>query len=270
MVRPGKIASILYVLLTDDTLAWAEMAPSLLRWMQTTRIERIEYERPFRMESGVRIVRQIIDRYASTLPMDAVVPGVADVCLMEPFWNVLANFPEDVVFVEADFEDAVKELPRLYDEWVADAKALLLRHTELAPRSDAAAIHLELAITQFVCSECRPPLEFTAEEALTHRHDVDISDTAINEQNAFLLPAFRTLKTRPWNIDAEGRPSWVHDPWLEQCGRNVVAACGRDADVTTFAEMNALDPWLQCKPCSARHFPHKAFSWRSAVRTCLD
>ncbi|KII92062.1 hypothetical protein PLICRDRAFT_459387 [Plicaturopsis crispa FD-325 SS-3] len=248
--------------------AWVQMAPAMLQWMQTARTERLERARRHLVQPGVKIIRQIIDAYGWTLPADGVLMGLADVCLSEPFRSILANFPEDAVFERATFADANDSLPRLHEEWAADAKAYLLQHTELSPGSEAAAAHLDLATTQFACSHCPNSGGHTGAETLTHRHQDIHRAVAVSKEDTFLLPAFTLFRTQPWKLAGQGCPNWVYDPALEQSARDVVVACGRDADVTTFAEMTALDPWLQCKPCTdrARTRNHKVMSWRSAVQ----
>lgn len=244
------------------------MAPTILQWVETSRTERIARVREYHLQCALMVIRQIIDDYTLTLPADAIIAGLADVCLMEPFKTVLVNMPDDPELTRAYFTDAASQLPRLHDEWVSDAKAYLLRHTDLAPGSEAASARLDLAITQFRCSQCPDSHALSPAEVFTHSHEDTTRITAVSEQDEFLLRAFKGLRIQPWKDDNLGRPNWVHDPRLEQCVRDVVVACGRDADVTTLAEMTALDPWVQCKPCTARTPPHdqRVMSWRSAVR----
>ncbi|KII84127.1 hypothetical protein PLICRDRAFT_46468 [Plicaturopsis crispa FD-325 SS-3] len=261
--------------LTDRS--WKQIEPTINKFMEAQRDARLKRERPERTKAAVLILRTLVDEYNLTQPVDTPIVGLADICLMLPFKAVIADTPPDVDITPESFHDAMEQLPRLSAQWLDDATCCL--RESLAASSRTGNLALDLAISIFRCKRCRAHPVFTVTEALAH---TDPSCGCFNEQShpdAHFNRAFKACEVLPWMVMYSQRPSeenpeptlnFVRNALIDGCARDVVAACGQDPEKVTAAEMDALDPWVQCRWCmdNATYEPDRTVGmhWRTAVR----
>ncbi|KII84120.1 hypothetical protein PLICRDRAFT_370381 [Plicaturopsis crispa FD-325 SS-3] len=252
--------------------AWKEIEPTLNEFMQAQRAARIKREHPARIKAAVTVVRDLVHAYNLTQPADAILPGLADVCLMPPFKPIITDTPPDVPITPESFRDAMTQLPHLGAQWRADATRRLTE--ALAASSRMGTAEPELAISLF--HRRGSSALFTLREALTYSAPPGGNSRARHPlPDALLGAAFAACGVTTWAIPRArgqgGEPflDFVRDAGVDGCARDVVAACGQDPDTVTADEMDALDPWVQCRWCLANHWcdndRNMGMHWRTAV-----
>lgn len=146
-------------------LGWNKLRPLLEPAVVAAQAARKAQERQVLVESRKRVVNVAYHRYKRTiLPATwAYHPGAYTVYEFEPFAKIIDD-PEETQYKEDDFASAVKELPRLLDNWkfekIRQLISLLPRHgsdgdsRDLKPaicQEDLNSEVLNLAISVFTC-----------------------------------------------------------------------------------------------------------------------
>lgn len=205
----------------------------------------------------------------------AIIPNtmsIADIYLMEPFRTVIDD-PDNKDLRLESFANPLKQLPQLTNEWHQSRSQELLsimRERQSAKKDSliaADASSLTLATTFFSDSSslrsycCDEPIsypEVLVHPCLTMLNPPSISVTTLEKET------FRLLGSRPWNYNDP--PLQFHED-AYAVARSVVQSCGLDPDVTTAAQMDTMNPLIECLECRDERagWQPEIMMWRKAV-----
>ncbi|TFK48760.1 hypothetical protein OE88DRAFT_502041 [Heliocybe sulcata] len=255
---------------------WSNIKPSLVKFLHEKKAERLEEER---VKDILRRDSMVVDAYQEWLrdmsPTEAF-PSTADICLTEEFER-FTTMGGDVASAMRELSDAVSQLPRLVDEWRADAKLELCQLLPSLPddypdRDNAwkEPRRLQLATTIFRCQSCEELVHYPrvlvhscltkfsrSSSSCTGEH----ADGPAEETDIRLL----ALQCKPWSCDG-GR--LVYDTRASGLARSLVAACGLSPDATTKDRMDELNARFTClaRRCVVGGCrPHQAMAWNTAI-----
>ncbi|KAK0470525.1 hypothetical protein IW261DRAFT_1597829 [Armillaria novae-zelandiae] len=225
--------------------AWARMEHVLVDILQKHKDQRLLSER---FNSVQNILSNALQRYLIS-SSTSIAPDYVSLAILEDCKRILDTTPLDQPLGEDSFSTVVTRLPEIIDEWRTVNEDECLEMLRQATDTDVGKEDLYLATTIFQCLACKQPVMYP--KVLVHQCEQ--------------LSGQRT--SCPRKVDGF--------PWLKpsnlfkfhrrgsDAARAVVVACGLDPNVTTYAQMNALHPLLECL---GRHdFGRLVLRWQQAL-----
>jgi hypothetical protein len=192
------------------------------------------------------LAAQAYTKFRETFPSDTVFPPKVDMIRTEPFRVVIEDTsiePEEKV-TEESFAAAILQVPEFSTVWKRCKDQELVEMMKKT-RPDSVETDLHLAATFFMCS---------TKEAISYPRILVSSSATLyspwsRDPGATPLGATsleQALSAQAWNEPANIR----FHAQASSAVRAVVEACGLDPDVTTSAEMDEINPVLECLNCS--------------------
>jgi hypothetical protein len=250
--------------------------PKLDAFLETIKSKRLQRERAAAINERCRTMASILDAFILTQDLTTAFPSVADVCEMNEVKAIIQGTPVEVTVNRESFAEVEAQLPTLCDEWRSskDRELVLMMNAAEVEGSikveegEEASIDvscLQLATTWFSCRDCTEPISYPRVLAHSHAIAVDFRNRRGDEPDTLT-----TLNCDLWNRNGDRIKFHVR---AHEAAKVIVKACGRDPDVTTAEEMNAIDPILECTACydatGGLNSGKLAMRWRRAVRPAL-
>ncbi|KAF7374930.1 hypothetical protein MSAN_00379100 [Mycena sanguinolenta] len=240
---------------------WKNIETPLVEFLTGLKEERLVATRAKIIRERRQLAARVYNKWRETLPPDVVYPAKIDVLLTEPFRAVIEDTPiepEEKV-TEESFDAAVSSVVEFSADWRRRKQEELVKIMQkIHPDSVEADLHL--ATTFFTCSTYTNAEPLSTSTILVHA-----SATAIRYGEWGEDSVQKTLGEEAWN--AAGRVR-LHEQ-AQRNARFVVEACGLDPDVTTSAEMDEINPALECLNCSNEMYGRCVMRWtRAAYHVC--
>lgn len=238
--------------------------------MNTVRQERLKRIHHNALTARLKILVNLIKAYEAEQPINAVIPGLGDICNMAKFKTLLLDPADDVEVTEGDFNEAMEQLPDLISAWRIEKEAELV---SLMSNTDFKAIsgrtsdvefnrkQLELAKAHFYCTSCRQAISYprilvhaclTAYQPWIHTADPD-NDSKI---------MWTHQSKAPWNNNSK---IITFGDQIQTCVAQLLAATKLDIDSTTAQQMDDADFRFECVKCRLNTVGAWVMSWRAAV-----
>ncbi|PBK68885.1 hypothetical protein ARMSODRAFT_199285 [Armillaria solidipes] len=225
--------------------AWARMEHVLVDILQKHKDKRLLSDR---FNTVRNVLSNALKRHLiSTLTSFA--PDYVSLATMEDCKRILEATPLDQPLSEDSFFPVLTRLPEIVDEWRAGNEAKCLAMLRQATDADAGKEDLYLATTVFQCLVCKQPIMYP--EVLVHQCERLLVQRTSCPQKVDGLPWFK-----PSNL-------FKFYQRASDAARAVIVTCGLDPKVTTYVQMNALHPLLECL---GRHdFGRLVLRWQQAL-----
>ncbi|KAK0494650.1 hypothetical protein EDD18DRAFT_1175531 [Armillaria luteobubalina] len=225
--------------------AWERMEHVLVDILQKHKDQRLLSER---FNSVLNILSNALKCYLIS-SSTSIAPDYASFAIMEDCKRILDATPLDQPLSEDSLSPVLTRLPEIIDQWRTVNEAKCLEMLRQATDADTGEEDLYLATTVFQCLACKQPVMYP--KALVHQCE-------------------QLLRRRTSCPQIVVRFPWLQPPNLfefhqraSDAARAVVVACGLDPKVTTYAQMNALHPLLEC---FGRHdFGRLVLRWQQAL-----
>ncbi|PBK89997.1 hypothetical protein ARMGADRAFT_301475 [Armillaria gallica] len=225
--------------------AWARMEHVLVDILQKHKDQRILSDR---FNTVRNILSDALKRHLVS-SSTSLAPDYVSLATTEDCKRILDATPLDQPLSKDSFLPVLTRLPEIVDGWRTANEAKCLEMLRQATDADADEKDLYLATTVFQCLACKQPVMYP--KVLVHQCEQ--------------LLGQRT--SRPQKVD--GLP-WLKPPNLfkfhqraSDAARAIVVTCRLDPKVTTYAQMNALHPLLECL---GRHdFGRLVLRWQQAL-----
>ncbi|KAJ7170688.1 hypothetical protein C8R43DRAFT_60482 [Mycena crocata] len=229
---------------------WKNIESPLVEFLTDLKKARLEIEHSKILRERRNLAARVYRAFRDTFPPDTVFPPDVDVIRTEPFRVVIEEtsiHPEEKVTDES-FTAAIASVPQTSVEWKERKDQELV---QIMRQSVPAAVEtdLNLATTFFMCSTSNG---WGAGEAIGYPRILVHSATTSWGYRETYEPAGadHDLKTclgaNSWNAAGNIR---FHEK-AYRIAKFVVKACALDPDVTTRAEMDEINPVMECLDCS--------------------
>ncbi|KAJ8519714.1 hypothetical protein ONZ45_g3364 [Pleurotus djamor] len=249
--------------LTDR--AWPKVEREITPIMTEFRDARLVAERAAILKKRRQTFAEVIDEYASTQPVDAILPSAADIYVLQSFSPIkqrLEEDPNDTDYPPSAFDDVLENMPQYCAEWMDLCTERLLEVVDESSDIENAdppilpdKTSLSLATTIFYCKGCfctlgypnilvhqcfrRPPTQL--------RHGTEMGQSMDD------------LNIAPWIMLSPYRINLV-SPMLAS---DVVLACGYDPQNATAEELDSANVWLVGE---FHGKTTKVMRWRKAIQ----
>ncbi|KAF7330532.1 F-box domain-containing protein [Mycena venus] len=221
---------------------WKNIEGPLVEFLTVLKKERLAAACVKLIRERRHLAAQVYNKFRETFPPEHPHPPRVEVLLTEPFRVIIEDTPlppDEEKVTEESFAAALLSVPDFSADWVRrQNKALVQILKKVHP--DSVETDLHLATTFFTCSE-----QLNAEPICYPR--ILVHSMATNFQ---YHRDFNTLQ------GTLGEEAWNHDGKIkfheraEHNVRSIVEACELDPDVITRAEMDEINPALECLNCS--------------------
>ncbi|KAJ7494738.1 hypothetical protein B0H11DRAFT_2003174 [Mycena galericulata] len=245
---------------------WKNIQAPMIEFLTEKKKTRLEAERIRIIKERCVLAAQTYRTFLETFPADALFPPMIDMISTEPFRAVIEDtsiYPEEKV-TEASFAAAILQVPQLSIDWKRRKDQELV---EIMKDSIPNAVEsdLYLATTYFACSSGDV-------EPISYPHilvSTKASTLKYGEPQNGVSDVFQILKLHHdkdiWNANRVVR---FHRAAFSNI-RSVVEACGLDSDVTTAAEMDEINPVMECLNCGHEKLGRLVMRWtRAATHLC--
>jgi hypothetical protein len=225
--------------------------------MEEKKAERLEKEATRNRTWRQRLLPEVHRAFLQTCPMNAIVPPAAELYLFEPFRAVIEDQTLDLRQEDGIkiFEKPMKQLNEMVLTWRAEKDSELLKMMKKAAKtkSKLTSEHLNLATTYFKY-ESNVPIAYPRVLALRCSRSYGT------------FAEFNELFTNVggcvfWNMNGEIS---FHSE-AAAAARIIVETCGFDPMTATTAELEAMDPIIECVSCLHTTRGHCIMSWKQAV-----
>ncbi|KAJ7126990.1 hypothetical protein C8R44DRAFT_780134 [Mycena epipterygia] len=222
---------------------WKNIEAPLVEFLTNLKKTRLEIEHTKIIKERRLLAAQVYHKYRETFPPDTVFPPKVDVICNEPFRVVIEDtpvYPEEKV-TEESFAAAILQVPQISTDWKRCKVEELVKIMKMVV-PNAVEADLDLATTFFMSASYNAnepvgyPRILVHAAASTLRYSDDEGSQSLKW----------CLGQDSWNGDGTIR---IHKR-ASGIVRSVVEACGLDPDVTTTAEMNEINPVMECLNCS--------------------
>jgi len=225
--------------------------------MEQTKTNRLYREREEFFRHKLRRLREIRKEYSLTLPPNQVFPNTADIYSHPTVKEALSDAVSNEVLEEA-LTRIQPSLPKIVDDCLELSKqalaSLVIDEYNGKNKSFNPSV-LELAATLFRCKSCY--CDLTLDQALVHKcryyYDYDSTTKAVRDAIDEVTTLYRIRTTIIFSLAS--LESFV----------SVLGACGIDLNMATVADMNAIDPVMECLDCSNAERGRVTMRWLSVV-----
>ncbi|KAJ3740507.1 hypothetical protein DFH05DRAFT_1529107 [Lentinula detonsa] len=222
--------------LTDH--GWHYIKDELVKLLSDHKAARLAQERSRLLSSRVSSFQKIYNVIFSEYDLRNPFPSIGDIFINKVFEALIWDTPEDEALTDATIRSKLLEhLPSIIAEWRA-AKIQELVEIMKKSHPTATADDLHLATTVFECKACYGnPLYYP--QMFYHRCCIHNRNLRLNNER--VLPF---ICDGPWtstSIDFSDRYS--------NRARTIVEACSVDPTTTTFNDICAANPLIECLTC---------------------
>ncbi|KAJ7756432.1 hypothetical protein DFH07DRAFT_1027419, partial [Mycena maculata] len=239
---------------------WKNIKAPLVEFLTEKKKERLEIQRVRAIKERHLLAGNIA--YATWLK---TFPPRREVVTAEPFRAIIQDTPIEEKVTEDSFATALSQVPAFSDDWKRRKDQELLRAMkEHVPNSVEADLHL--ATTFFASSGGSVGYGYTEPigypRILVHR-----KASVLSYHNGISQPIKKLFDQDYWN--AAGLIRFHRSAFLNV--RSVIETCGLDPDVTTAAEMNEINPAMECLNCSNDSLGRLVMRWfQTATHFCQN
>lgn len=236
------------------------MKKTIFDVMEDIRAVRLKKERVAIMRERQAIAVEIFRDYSLKLSVNEVIPEPVDVCDAADFRTIIQDTPIDIKVNKKSFENAIKRLPLLIQEWRSVKEAELLRIINSDFTLDSDHQQLELATTFFGCRICQSAVQYPG--VLMHRC-LRVPRPFYNHQDDIQNMLWASLKNEPWNYGGDRVNLNIKAIGV---ARQLVKCFEMDPNTTTAQEMDKIGGIVECIPCEKLDSTKRlAMDWRNAV-----
>ncbi|KAJ6513367.1 hypothetical protein C8R45DRAFT_1068349 [Mycena sanguinolenta] len=232
---------------------WKNIEGPLVEFLTDLK-ERREHVKMVKMRQ--LLAARVYDQFREASAPDVLLPPKIDVLLTEPFRVVIEDTPIEETLTEESFAAAISSVAEFSVDWQRRKEKELVKIMR-KNHPDAVEADLHLATTFFSCSTYFTEL-LGFPTILVHPSPTQFDDQWEEEDTVDLQ---HTLQEQAWNADGRVRLQ----ERAQRNARAVVEACGLDPDVTTGAEMDEINPALECLNCRTDR-GSLVMRWTGAVR----
>ncbi|KAJ7756437.1 hypothetical protein DFH07DRAFT_959085 [Mycena maculata] len=239
---------------------WKNIKTPLIEFLTEKKKERLELQHHRTMRERHLLAGSAYGNWLKTFPPDAIFPPKIEVVTAEPFRAIIEITPIEEKLTEQSFAGALSQVPAFSDDWKRRKDEELLEiMEEHVPNSVEADLHL--ATTFFMCSGSPEPVGYP--RILVHSR---ASSYKYNDRPGGIDPTIKLYFHEDcWNAD---RLIGFNTAAFRNA-RAVIEACGLDPDVTTAAEMDEIDPAIECLNCSNDSLGRLVMRWfQTATHFC--
>ena len=265
LTEPSMYFSFLFSEISQSSLSHSVLAGLdgvLVKFMEQTKVNRLHHEKKEFFRHKLERLREISRDYSITLPPNQMLPNTADIYFYPTVKKALSAVGSHEVLEEA-LTRIRPSLPEIVEDCLklskqALAKLVIDEYTRNNKSFDLSV--LELAATLFRCTSCS--CDLTVDQAIAHEcryiyyyYDLndDSSTKAVWDAIKEVTTVNRIRATTTFSLAS--LESYV----------SVLQAGGIDPNTTTVADMNAVDPVMECLHCSNTVRGRVTMRWLSVV-----
>jgi len=227
--------------------------------MEGVKAARIAREKKQFFKEMLQRLREISREYSKTLPANHIFPNTADI-YFHPTVNTALSAVESYEALEEVLTRIQPSLPEIVDDCLKLSKQHLTNlviddYTQHNKSFDLSV--LTLASTLFLCRDCQ--CDLTLDQTVVHEcrrsYYYNLSDDmqAVHSAIREVTTAHKIQSTISFSLAQ-----------LEAFA-TVLHSCGIDPNTTTVADMNEVDPVIECLGCSNIEQGRVTMRWLSVV-----
>ncbi|KAG5642398.1 hypothetical protein DXG03_002830 [Asterophora parasitica] len=110
--------------LTDQI--WGNIKAAVIEFMENVKAERLEWEYMATVNNRGKVLLEVLKNYASSLPLDSVLPPLADVADLPSFRSIIEDTPIEEDVLEAHFDEPMLSFPEIVETWRTSKDAELV------------------------------------------------------------------------------------------------------------------------------------------------
>ncbi|KAJ7786579.1 hypothetical protein B0H16DRAFT_1876573 [Mycena metata] len=236
---------------------WKNIEAPLVEFLIDSKKKRLELAH-HRIIKERRILASAVYKKFQTFPADTIFPPKHDMISTEPFRTIIEDSPTnpEVKLTEESFDAALLHVPNFSAEWRRSKDQELVElMKKTSPNSTEADLHL--ATTFFAGSIRSQAIGYPRILVSSAATALDLWD----EPNSLRA----ALREDSWNANGLIR---FHEQAFSNA-RAVVEACGLDPDVTTAAEMEEINPAMECVNCYDEYHGRQIMRWiNTTIHSC--
>ncbi|KAG6873373.1 hypothetical protein C0995_016482 [Termitomyces sp. Mi166 len=172
---------------------WNNIKGTLIDFLEGAKARRLTRSYRQTIKRRGDVLAKVLETYASSQPLHAIFPSVADVAVLSAFRVVIENTPLEEEVLELHYQQAMVDFPQIVTEWRHSKDETLITMINDHPdmQEIATLATLRQAGIFFLCRRCRKKLSYPR---------VLIHQCATNcWPNGGLDEYFRSLGCQPWN-----------------------------------------------------------------------
>ncbi|KAL1745151.1 hypothetical protein HDZ31DRAFT_37045 [Schizophyllum fasciatum] len=216
---------------------WRRIESRIVDHVALVRAKRIEKERRTVLHSRYKAFANAYHEFLLTKPLDAVLPAVANLAILDEVRATIEGTPLDVCLPPETYTNLVANVPASwYAEWRQRADADLVEVlNDLLPNSHLTAAHLQLAYLHMVYvpkTGIGFPQQYPdiiANSCVTD--DMDAQRRAERERTGYASSSWSAARI-------------VTAGYVLQIARELITLAGMDPDTTTREDIELRDPWF--------------------------
>ncbi|KAJ7040353.1 hypothetical protein C8F04DRAFT_254471 [Mycena alexandri] len=242
---------------------WKNIEAPLVEFLTDLKKKRLEFAHHRIIKERRTLASRVYKKFQEAYPADTIFPPKLDMIRTEPFRTVIEDSPTnpEVKLTEESFDAALLHVPSFSAEWRRSKDQELVElMKKTSPDSTEADLHL--ATTFFACSTASEAIGYPRILVTSSATAYDYWDYRDEEEANSLRVA---LREDSWNANGTIR-------FHEQASLNaraVVEACGLDPDVTTAAEMEEINPAMECVNCYNEYLGRHIMRWiKTTTHSC--
>jgi len=232
--------------------------------MEAAKVARIARERSQFLKQRLHALRDTYIDYLKTLPAGRFYPNTAQIFLDQTVKDII-NDSSTSELTQEQVGQLLEVIPGVLERWTIPVRQRLLEIIENSVESnfvfDPETI-LDAATTQFQCNNCLDYL--TTERAMRHKCMFDLTWTDKIDDNDIKLARIALYQT-PWNIS--GDLSFKQENVAKMS--KALEICGFDPQAITAADLDLVDPVIECITCNDTCSGRCTFRWTSLVSHIL-
>ncbi|KAF8991145.1 hypothetical protein BDQ17DRAFT_1371125 [Cyathus striatus] len=225
---------------------WNNIRPGLLEFLEEQKELCFERLQRARVEARIPILLKFYEKLASAKLINATIPPLTALFLFEPIQNLIVNTP---TAVELEVDDLLQEsavgLDEFCDQWRREMDLKLLRmNIEETLSKATVAFKCRFCYGQNNNNYIRYPRILMHQHAkIPHAFSID-SRYPVNMKKAFdKLAGTQEMVYYRAGATIEFDRNYA----VAACA--IVSACGLDSESASIADMDRLDPFLECAKC---------------------
>ncbi|GLB35481.1 hypothetical protein LshimejAT787_0210460 [Lyophyllum shimeji] len=221
---------------------WRNIMQPLVDFMERTKARHLVLDRTDAIRKRGHVLSQILNDYAASQPLHAILPPVADIAILPSFRTIVENTPYKDKVLKSHFEQAMNELPSIVSTWrkSKDEELTAMIRGGSETGTEVTEATLLLAATFFRCSYCAREISYP--RILVHACTTRIGFYDVEKVD----PYFDDLTSRPWN---DGHVV-SFDPLASRRARLILRSCGLSPETLTSDQLNTLDLRFECRKCT--------------------
>ncbi|RDB19998.1 hypothetical protein Hypma_012988 [Hypsizygus marmoreus] len=240
--------------LTEES--WNKKEADMIDLMKRIKEKRLASEYRAIQKERRGILLDLYLGFVASQPVDAILPGPADIVFMPKFKAVI-DLPRTTAIIADDFAISLQDLPKLIQDWrnKADAKLVSLINTTDSSLQATEAF-LDLPTTLFRCRACGSCITYP--RVLVHRCFTLVRCSYSHEHYAI----FHELRCQPWAISSD----ILFDDSATKNAASLLSQLKMTVDsASTKALLEDPNFFIRCIRCGYR-FEQAVMTWETAIK----